>query len=89
MYYSGTYPGTTFSPERVYEETLAAIGETKHRVGIVPGINACLLGPDDVGKSVEQALSAGADGVVISRDYALIPLETMEAAKNVIEKFRS
>jgi len=87
MFYSGTYPGTAFSPERVYEGTLDAIGETKHKVGIAPGINACMVGPEVVGKSVTQALSAGADGVVISWDYALIPLEAMDAARKAIEKF--
>jgi len=87
MFYSGTYPGTSFSPERVYEETLKAIGETKHKVGIVPGINACMADPEMVEKSVTQALVAGADGVIISWDYALIPLEAMDAARKVIERF--
>ena len=88
MFYSGTHPGTTFTPERVYEGTLDAIAETGHKVGIAPGINACMVGPDEVGRSVTQALSAGADGVVISWDYALIPLETMDAARKAIENFR-
>lgn len=87
MFYSGSYPGTTFSPDRVYEGTLDAIGETRHKVSIVPGINACMSGPDVVGKSVTRAMSAGADGVVISWDYALIRLDAMDAARKAIEKF--
>jgi len=87
MFYSGTYPGTTFSPEMVCEGTLDAIGETRHKVGIVPGINACMGDPDLVGKSVTRALSAGADGVVISWDYALIRLDAMDAARRAIEKY--
>ena len=86
MFYSGTYPGAPFPPERIYSETIAAIEETSHIVGIAPGVNACALTPEDVSKSVEQALKAGADGVVVSWDYALIPLESMSAARKAIEK---
>ena len=56
-------------------------------MGIVPGINACMGDPDLVGKSVTQALNAGADGVVISWDYALIRLDMMDAARVAIDKF--
>jgi hypothetical protein len=89
MFYSGTYPGTSYEPERVYQETLKAIEEVNHEVEIVPGINACAIGANDVEKSIEQALRADADGVIISWDYGLIPLERIEAAGRAIQTYGS
>lgn len=76
-----------FSPDYVYRETkrsvASAAGKTKIYTGIgfdVPWGNATYKGdPEDVYQSVRKAFEAGADGIVVSRDYEEMRLANLKA----------
>ena len=79
-YQEGPYaelPTSGLSPDYVTRETKRAVAGVEGKVKIYPGIDIDVptkrtdkrTAPDDVRKAVRSAYSAGADGVVLSREY--------------------
>ncbi len=76
------------SPDYVARETRRALAGTGGKVKIYPGIDIDVptkpadkrTKPDDVRKSVRAAFDAGADGVVLSREYVEMWLANLSAA---------
>jgi len=82
------------SSEYVASETLRAITGTGHKVQIYPGIDIDVptapeekrTKPDDVRSAVKAALKAGADGVVLSREYHEMWLANLSAAGETLRE---
>ncbi|QPM69098.1 hypothetical protein RT761_02326 [Atribacter laminatus] len=76
MFYSGTYPGLPKTPEQVKVEMSKAVKYAKDKP-VVAGINGIgsASNLENIRKSFSSALSAGSKGLILSWDYALIPLE--------------
>ncbi len=78
----------------VARETRRAIAGVEGRVKIYPGIDIDVptartdkrTTPDDVRKSVRSALGAGADGVVLSREYVEMWLANLTAAGDTLRE---
>jgi hypothetical protein len=87
MFYSGTFPGSLYTPDRVGNEVAKAIQEVDGKVPIVSGIVAT-SGVDQqyVKDAIRQSIDRGADGVMISWDYALIPVSNLEAARITLKE---
>ena len=76
------------TPEYLISETKRAITDTGGRVQIYPGVDIDVptapgekhTTPDDVRASVKAALSAGANGIVLSREYTEMWLRNLTAA---------
>ncbi len=72
----------------VTSETKRAIEGTEHRVQIYPGIDLDVptakgekhTAPDDVRAATRAAFSAGANGIVLSREYHEMWLANLSAA---------
>jgi hypothetical protein len=79
----------------VTSETKRAIAGTGGRVKIFPGIDIDVptaahekhTKPEDVRAATAAALGAGADGVVLSREYYEMWLENLSAAGETTRKF--
>jgi hypothetical protein len=75
MFYSGTYPGLPRTPDEIGDLTRDAVQDAKGKP-VVSGING--IGSKATGDSItisfEQTIKAGASGIILSWDYALIPL---------------
>ena len=83
---------TGLSADYVARETKRAVEEVAGKVKIYPGIDIDVptltstknpekrTSPDDVRKSIRAAFGAGADGVVLSREYAEMWLANLAAA---------
>jgi hypothetical protein len=82
------------SAEYVARETKRAIAGTGGKVKIYPGIDIDVptkptdkrTKPDDVRQAVRAALSAGADGVVLSREYTEMWLANLSAAGETLRE---
>ncbi len=82
------------SADYVARETKRAIAGTGGQVKIYPGIDIDVptrrtdkrTTPDDVRKSVRAALGAGADGVVLSREYVEMWLANLSAAGETLRE---
>jgi hypothetical protein len=87
------------SPDYVAKETKRAVdgvaGEAKIYPGIDinvptlgkhPGSNDKRTNPDDVGRALQAAFGAGADGVVLSREYVEMWLGNLSAAGNTLRE---
>ena len=82
------------SPAYVTSETKRAIAGTGGRVAIFPGVDIDVptapgekhTTPDDVRASTTAALEAGADGVVLSREYYEMWLKNLSAAGETTRK---
>jgi len=76
------------SSDYVYRETKRAVAGVGADVAVYPGLDIDIptkpgekhTTPDDVRKAVKAAISAGAEGVVLSRRYAEMRLENLAAA---------
>jgi hypothetical protein len=85
---------TGLSADYVARETKRAIAGTGGAVKIYPGIDIDVptaktdkrTTPDDVRKSVRAALGAGADGVVLSREYVEMWLANLSAAGETLRE---
>jgi hypothetical protein len=85
---------TGLSADYVARETKRAIAGTGGEVKIYPGIDIDVptsktdhrTSPDDVRKSVRAALGAGADGVVLSREYVEMWLANLSAAGETLRE---
>jgi len=81
----------------VASETRRAVAGVGGRCAIYPGIDIDIptgehekkTTPDDVYRSVTAALTAGAQGVVLSRKYSEMRLENLAAAGRAVRSFRS
>jgi hypothetical protein len=79
----------------VTSETKRAIAGTGGRVKVFPGIDIDVptaaeekhTKPEDVRAATAAALEAGADGVVLSREYYEMWLENLSAAGETTRKF--
>ena len=79
----------------VERETRRAIAGVGGAVKIYPGIDIDVptsrtdkrTTPEDVRKSVRAALGAGADGVVLSREYVEMWLANLSAAGDTLREF--
>src|ERR1051326_123592 len=82
------------SPDYVERETRRAVLGTGGKVKIYPGINIDVptksadkrTKPDDVRRSVRAAFDAGADGVVLSREYVEMWLANLSAAGETLRE---
>ncbi|MGH9353661.1 MAG: hypothetical protein ACRD2G_16120 [Terriglobia bacterium] len=90
-------PAVGLSPDYVARETKRAIAGVEGKVKIYPGIDIDVptkrgqkhTTPEDVRRSVRAALGAGADGVVLSREYVEMWLANLSAAGDTLrEVFR-
>ncbi len=85
---------TGLSADYVARETKRAIAGTAGEVKIYPGIDIDVptsrtdkrTSPDDVRRSVRAALGAGADGVVLSREYVEMWLANLSAAGETLRE---
>lgn len=75
MFYSGTYPGLPRTPEEIGILTVDAVQKANQRP-VISGINGIggKTNEDSIKVSFEHTMQAGASGVILSWDYALIPL---------------
>ncbi|HEV3198410.1 MAG TPA: hypothetical protein VGZ73_10890 [Bryobacteraceae bacterium] len=99
-YQEGPYDrlhATGLSSDYVARETRRAIAGVGGQVKIYPGIDIDVptrrtdkrTTPDDVRKSVRAALGAGADGVVLSREYVEMWLANLAAAGETLTELWS
>jgi hypothetical protein len=80
-------PKAGFSPEYVYRETKRCVDAVQGRIPVYPGVELDIptylpgkdTGPQDVIDAIKAAYRGGASGVVISRDYAEMKWENLEA----------
>ena len=85
---------TGLSADYVARETKRAIAGTEGKVQIYPGIDIDVptrrtdkrTSPDDVRKAVRAALGAGANGVVLSREYVEMWLANLSAAGETLRE---
>lgn len=89
---------TGLSPDYVARETKRALEGVAGEVQIYPGIDIDVptllkpgsdqkrTAPDDVRKSIRAALGAGADGVILSREYAEMWLANLSAAGDTLRE---
>lgn len=79
MFYSGTYPGLPRTPEEIGELTKDAVCKA-NRKPVMSGINGIgsKATEDSITTSFDYTINAGASGVILSWDYALIPLGHIE-----------
>ena len=96
-YQEGPYeqlPTSGLSADYVARETKRAIAAVAGQVKIYPGIDIDVptrrtdkrTTPDDVRKAVTAALGAGADGVVLSREYVEMWLANLSAAGETLRR---
>ena len=86
-----------FSPEYVFRETkrsvASAAGKTKIYAGIgfdVPWGNATFPGnPEDVYQSVHKAFDAGANGIVVSREYEEMRVPNLRAVGRAMREINA
>jgi hypothetical protein len=82
------------SPEYVASETRRAIADTERKVQIYPGIDLDVptapgekhTKPDDVRAAIKAAFGAGANGVVLSREYHEMWLANLSAAGETLRQ---
>ncbi|HWB33414.1 MAG TPA: hypothetical protein VG714_09590 [Acidobacteriaceae bacterium] len=90
------------TPGYIAEETHRALAQVDGMVQIYPGIdiNVPVLGngpktgdkvttPEDVSKALRAAFAAGADGVILSREYVEMYLANLTAAGNTLREIFS
>ena len=89
---------TGLSADYVARETKRAVEGVAGRVKIYPGIDIDVptltttqnpekrTAPDDVRKAIRAAFGAGADGVVLSREYAEMWLTNLAAAGETLRE---
>lgn len=89
---------TGLSPDYVARETRRALHGVAGEVQIYPGIDIDVptlintqspekrTSPDDVRKSIRAAFGAGADGVILSREYAEMWLANLSAAGETLRE---
>ena len=84
MFYSSTYE-EPLSPEEIGDGVKLAKELSGKK--IYPGIN-CLPSesPEKIRKGIQRSLENGADGVILSWDYALNPFENLLTAKSELEQ---
>ena len=84
MYYSSTY-GEPLTPKDIGEGVKLAKSLTDKP--IYPGIFAHNTeSPQKIKEGIDYSIKNGADGIVLSWDYAAIPFENMRIAKNTLSK---
>ena len=85
---------TGFSPDYVYRETKRSKASAEGKTKIYPGIgfdapwnNTTILGnPDTVYECVLKAFAAGADGIVVSRDYEEMRVANLKAVGRAMKE---
>jgi hypothetical protein len=79
MFYSGTYPGLPRTPDQIGDQTRDAVQKANGRP-VVSGINGIgsKATEESITVSFDHTIKAGASGVILSWDYALIPLRHIE-----------
>ena len=78
---------TGFSPDYVYRETKRSVASAAGRTKIYPGIGFDVpweskhvaADPEKVYQSVVKAFEAGADGIVVSREYEEMRVPNLKA----------
>lgn len=91
-----TLPQTGFTSGYVAEETRRALADVKEQIQIYPGIDIDIptgpglkkTTPEDVRGAVKAALSAGAQGVILSRKYSEMRLENLSGAGQALKDLR-
>ena len=87
MFYSGTYPGIAYTPERIAKETMASREAAAPGVKLLPGVSCLADEPGDkIRGAIEGTLAGGADGVVLSWDWALVSYENLRAARDTLRE---
>jgi hypothetical protein len=82
-----------FSPEYVYRETRHSVASANGKTKIYAGIGFDVPGspPDDpetVYRATRRAFDAGADGIVVSREYEEMKVVHLEAVGRAVRGFR-
>jgi len=84
MYYSSTY-GEPLTPEDIGEGVKVAKSLTDKP--IYSGIFAHdTESPEKVKEGIDYSIKGGADGIVLSWDYAAVPFENMNVAKKRLKE---
>ncbi|MBI2339326.1 MAG: hypothetical protein HYU99_03015 [Deltaproteobacteria bacterium] len=84
MFYSCTYD-EPLSPQEIGDGVRLA--KTLSGKPIFPGINCLASEPEDkIKEGIKHAMMSGADGLILSWDYSLIPFSHLRIAKEQLEK---
>jgi hypothetical protein len=89
-------PGLGLSPDYVSRETRRTVRAVGGKAEVYPGLDlnvaspahAKKAAPDDVRASVRAALDGGADGIVLSRKYAEMTWDNLEAVGSALRESR-
>ena len=75
MFYSGTYPGLPRTPDQIRQQTHYAVEKASNRP-VISGINGIgsAASLETIENSFRATIEGGAKGIILSWDYALIPL---------------
>lgn len=84
-----------FSPEYVYRETKRSVASAEHKTKIYTGIGFDVpwgsdhfpSQPDKVYESVRRAFDAGADGIVVSREYEEMRVPNLKAVGRAVREY--
>jgi hypothetical protein len=87
-------PKSGLSPDYVARETKRAIAGCNHEIKIYPGIDIDVpdkltdkrTSPEDVRQAIHAAFGAGADGVVLSREYVEMWMANLTAAGDALRE---
>ena len=90
-------PGLGLSPDYVLRETRRTVRAVGGRAAVYPGLDlnvasppyAKKAAPEDVRASVRSALDGGADGIVLSRKYAEMTWDNLEAVGLALRETRA
>jgi hypothetical protein len=85
-------PGRGLSADYVRRETARTVGAVAGQAAVYPGLDAGVptpahvsqVTPADISASVTAALDTGADGVILSRKYSEIRLDTLAAVGDTL-----
>lgn len=85
-----------FSPDYVYRETKRSVASTRGLTKIYPGIgfdvpwnsNNMPADPEEIYRSVIKAFEAGADGIVISREYEEMRVPNLKAVGRAMRELK-
>lgn len=79
MFYSGTYPGLPRTPEEIGILSKDAVQKAEGKP-VISGINGIggKTSEESIAISFDYTIKAGASGVILSWDYALIPLNHIQ-----------
>lgn len=82
MFYSSTFPGKALSPDEIRLETSNSKKLAGSEISVIPGI-LCIINKSEkkvIHDSIVAVFEGGADGIIISWDYSLIPFDHLRIA---------